>query len=799
MKKTLLALLLSSPFAFGQNYNVQKNGTNQLIGTLTFPNPIVSTVATGTAPLTIASTTLVSNLDAQWLGAVNQTWATPPAIGNTTANTGKFTTLTGTTSITGGTGSFTTLAASSTSALTGNVGIGGASIGTVGLDITSAESGSSAGIIIAPTITATGNSQGMYGEEISPTFATTNGGFTGLVGVGLQIFNPSITGTSGAGAVGLAIQTQSSGTGTNDDLFIGTGGAPAGNNGIYQSDSYANTLAGATTFSGTTNSTSATTGNVIDSGGLGVSGAGFFASGARTSGVVPYFQISQSADTGLTASTTAPGFQTVSATRTWATTGTVADQYEYHLVAPTYASASASQTFTNASTLDISGPPIQGTNASITAPWSLYLETGSALLSNNAYSFPTTPASKTGLELQIGTNSAGQTITMPASDGTGCAVSLFAPTLATTSATQTFGTAATLYVSGAPAAGTNVTITNAYSLDVAAGTSIFNGLATFAAGVTASGATANDFSGSSGAFKTSTGAVTIGTGTTTFTGPAILDGTNATTALTVSQTARTAGVLPYALINIPADTGITAATEGPGFKTATATRTWATTGTVALQRENFWAGPTYASASASQTFTDVFTGYMTPPIAGSNAIFTREHTFGIVDSTSASSSITGGLVVATTLGTAGTSVGIGGGNINAGGTGTFGGNLLATGSVKATGSSAAVGYATGGGAGTAVTQTTSRTTAVTSNTSTGAITLFTTTGSATAATFTVNCTAVASTDVIVWTEASGTNLYEIFTTAISNGVSFNCTFFTTGGTASDTPVFNYTIIKGSSN
>jgi len=111
----------------------------------------------------------------------------------------------------------------------------------------------------------------------------------------------------------------------------------------------------------------------------------------------------------------------------------------------------------------------------------------------------------------------------------------------------------------------------------------------------------------------------------------------------------------------------------------TGTRTWATTGTVALQRENFFAGPTYASASASQTFTDAFTLYATPPVAGTNAIFTRGHTLGIVDSTSASSSITGGLVVATTLGTTATSVGIGGGNVNAGGNGTFGGTLSVTG------------------------------------------------------------------------------------------------------------------------
>jgi len=145
--------------------------------------------------------------------------------------------------------------------------------------------------------------------------------------------------------------------------------------------------------------------------------------------------------------------------------------------------------------------------------------------------------------------------------------------------------------------------------------------------------------------------------------------------------ARTSGVASYFSVATPADTGITASTESIGINFATGTRAWATTGTVALQREIFMAGPTYASASASQTFTDPFTLYLTPPVAGANAIFTRRHTLGIVDPTSATSSITGGLIIATTLGTTATSVGIGGGNINAGGTLTVGGATTLTGRI----------------------------------------------------------------------------------------------------------------------
>jgi hypothetical protein len=189
-----------------------------------------------------------------------------------------------------------------------------------------------------------------------------------------------------------------------------------------------------------------------------------------------------------------------------------------------------------------------------------------------------------------------------------------------------------------------------------------------AGGLTASGAGTVDFSGSTAAFKTTTGAVTLGGGAVGVTGAMTITGPTATTALTLTQTARTSGVLPYIKYTIPADTAQTASTESPGIQGVTATRTWATTGTVALQREIFFPGPTYASAAASQTFTEAFNMYLTPPVAGTNAIFTRGHTLGIVDSTSASSAITGGVVVATTLGTAATSVGIGGGNIWVGGT-----------------------------------------------------------------------------------------------------------------------------------
>ena len=118
-------------------------------------------------------------------------------------------------------------------------------------------------------------------------------------------------------------------------------------------------------------------------------------------------------------------------------------------------------------------------------------------------------------------------------------------------------------------------------------------------------------------------------------------------------------------------------------------------------------------------------------------------------------------------------------------------SLTATGTIVSTGT-AGVGYATGAGG--TVTQITSRTTGVTLNKTAGAITLVSAAGSATAATFTVTNSTVAATDVIILNQKSGTDLYDLMVTAVAAG-SFNLTFRTTGGTTTETPVFNFAVIK----
>lgn len=120
-------------------------------------------------------------------------------------------------------------------------------------------------------------------------------------------------------------------------------------------------------------------------------------------------------------------------------------------------------------------------------------------------------------------------------------------------------------------------------------------------------------------------------------------------------------------------------------------------------------------------------------------------------------------------------------------------NYVSVGSVKSSGATAGIGYATGAGG--TVTQTTNRTTGVTINKVAGAITLVSAAGSATPATFTVTNSAVAATDVIKVVQQSGTDLYEIFVTNVTAG-SFKITSFTTGGTTTEQPVFNFVVLKG---
>lgn len=116
---------------------------------------------------------------------------------------------------------------------------------------------------------------------------------------------------------------------------------------------------------------------------------------------------------------------------------------------------------------------------------------------------------------------------------------------------------------------------------------------------------------------------------------------------------------------------------------------------------------------------------------------------------------------------------------------------VAVGQLRAN-SVAGIGYTLG--AGSAVTQATSRTTGVTINAACGSITLVSAAGQNTYQTFTVTNSSVAATDTIIVNQKSGTDLNIILVTAVAAG-SFDISFATTGGTTTEQPVFNFAVIK----
>ena len=113
----------------------------------------------------------------------------------------------------------------------------------------------------------------------------------------------------------------------------------------------------------------------------GWSGHSFAVTATAGSAPIP-FRFTDAAYSALTASTemTSVTFN-LAQTKTFAA-GALATQRAFRIRAPTYAFAGAS-TITTASTLSISGPPVAGTNATITNPYSLYVESGTTWFNGN--------------------------------------------------------------------------------------------------------------------------------------------------------------------------------------------------------------------------------------------------------------------------------------------------------------------------------------------------------------------------------------------------------------------------------
>lgn len=91
-----------------------------------------------------------------------------------------------------------------------------------------------------------------------------------------------------------------------------------------------------------------------------------------------------------------------------------------------------------------------------------------------------------------------------------------------------------------------------------------------------------------------------------------------------------------------------------------------------------------------------------------------------------------------------------------------------------------------------VTQATSRTTGVTLNAYAGQITLVSAAGSTAWASFTVTNDKVKKHDCISLSQQSGTDLYRMHVTNVTDG-SFRITFATTAGTTTEQPIINFRI------
>lgn len=166
--------------------------------------------------------------------------------------------------------------------------------------------------------------------------------------------------------------------------------------------------------------------------------------------------------------------------------GTVAACYVNAFATPTLAASSAT-TYTTAANMLIGAAPSAGSNVTITNPYSLIVSGFTRFNSYVAIGSSTNPTSC----LHIGTNQTAaswgtqgllfhignQTLTDSTGSGTIASrsgSSIYAPTFAASSAV-TVTNGATFYIAGAPANGTNMTVTNPWAIWVDAGDVRFDG------------------------------------------------------------------------------------------------------------------------------------------------------------------------------------------------------------------------------------------------------------------------------------------------------------------------------------
>lgn len=386
-------------------------------------------------------------------------------------------------------------------------------------------------------------------------------------------------------------------------------------------------------------------------------------------GSSPYFTVTSTLDTGLTAGTEVPVVNiNNSQARTWVNSPLTL-QRDFLIGQPTYKfDGVGATTLSDAATFGVAGCPIPGTNVAMSATHAVLISSGSVSggAGGAGRSYGLTVNSQTGATSNfiaqfVGVSSTGQGVGICAStpsatlqisrdslvtsgsvpylrvtgfldtgltastevpfvffDGNATRswaagslsiqreVKISKPTYNFASA-STITDAATLGVVGSPAGGANATITNSHGLLISSGSA---SNATNSYGLTVNsqtGATNNYIAQFRGTSGTGLG---VGIGTATPTG----------TLQITRDSAATSGSAPYLNISVKSDTGLTASTNAPLISTTNTTRTWAA-GSQALLCDVLLSSPVYAAASASTT-TIASTLAVSGPTIGPNMAIT---------------------------------------------------------------------------------------------------------------------------------------------------------------------------------
>ena len=470
-------------------------------------NTLISTVSTGTAPLTVSSTTVVSNLNASLLNG--NTFANPGAIGSGTAAT--------------------TIAASGVVTFSNSTASTNSSTGALVL--------SAGGLAIGNTTDASSSTNG-GSFTTAGGFACAKQGFFGT-----SVTASTLISTVSTGTAPLTVSSTTVVSNLNASLLNGNTFA---NPGAIGSGTAATTIAasGIVTFSNSTVSTSNSTGAlVLSAGGLGINnttdstsitnGGSLTSSGGFAFAKQGYIGVGLSVGNSSTATsptntgvltvfgntTGAPSVNGVSMRVTSQTfndsstsaSGTAASDVVFNKFdSPTLTATNASVTTTNAHNMFINGAAAAGSNQTITNSYGLTLDGNSVNLKGGSLlnmqgTLSYTPGTN-GSGFKIGAMTFIDTAT--ASSGTVANVfvnAIGAPVLRASNTSVTTSNAYSLVIS-APTAGTNNTITNAYALGTIGG--IFcNGTLTIPTGaqvaVTGSSTTTGiNFSGNYMMYKT---------------------------------------------------------------------------------------------------------------------------------------------------------------------------------------------------------------------------------------------------------------------------------------------------------